>query len=289
MKKTIVRAVCLLLIALSLAGCNFQTIHEQDSKQNYGIAKPSGLINLAGWIAISDHRIYLNEARVFIQELPPHNPLYPFYSRHAGENVIVIAYGDNESLYEYGFFRDYFWQEDYRQKYYRGNGIWGERQIERTIERTIGNKDNFIKDEDGFYRDDGAFGGGRWELRRTYGIMPNGYGRANGYAIEHLGRDIVSFEVTSDTVFTFTDTNLHFVDESSMDRKYQTTILEEFLTHRGSSNRLHCLYNIDHIMTPEEFLLRSTCECAPRRYPIVFIQVKDGQVMSVTEEFLFTQ
>lgn len=238
---------------------------------------------MAGWIVISDNRLYLNEAKVFIQELSPHNPLYPFYSRHAGENIIVIGSGDDERLYAYGFFRDCFWQEYYWQKYYRGNGIWGERQIERTIERTIDNKDNFSKDEDGFYRDDGTFGGGRWELRRTYGIWPN------GYAIENLGRDIVSFEVTSDTVFTFTDTNLHFVDESSMDRKYQTTILEEFLTHRGSSNRLHCLYDIDYIMTPEEFLLRSTCECAPCRYPIVFIQVKDGQVMSVTEEFLFTQ
>jgi len=252
-----------LLIALSLAGCNnLQTIDEPE------------LINLAGWIVISDNRLYLDEAKVFIQELPPHEPHYPFYSRHAGENVIVIADGDNERLYEHGFFIDFFWQE-----YYWGNGIWGYRQIDRTI----GNEEIFFKDEDGFYRDDGTFGGGRWEARRKYGIMPN------GYAIEHLGRGIVSFEVTSDTVFTFTDTNLHFVDESSMDRKYQTTILEEFLIHRGTSNRLHCFYNVDYIMTPEEFLLRSTCECAPRRYPIIFIQVKDGQVVSVTEEFLFTQ
>jgi|GEM_PF-1254409 hypothetical protein len=287
MKKTIVRVICLLLIALSLSGCNnLQTIDEQDSEQNYGngqnstIAKPSKLINLAGWIVINDNRLYLDEAKVFIQELPPHEPLYPLYSRHAGENVIVIADGDNERLYEYGFFRDYFWQE-----YYWGNGIWGYRQIDRTI----GNEENFFKDEDGFYRDDGTFGGGRWEARRKYGIMPNGYGRANGYAIEHLGRNIASFEVTSNTVFTFTDTNLHFVDKFSMDRKYPTTTLEEFLMHRGISNRLHCFYNIDYVMTPEEFLLRSTCECALRRYPIVFIQVKDGRVISVTEEFLFTQ
>ena len=81
----------------------------------------------------------------------------------------------------------------------------------------------------------------------------------NGYSIERLGGEKVSFELTSETIFTFIDTKFLFVDDSYMNRTYHTTIADEFLLHRGDSNT------------------------------ILFVQVQNGRVISVVEELLFTQ
>jgi len=82
----------------------------------------------------------------------------------------------------------------------------------------------------------------------------------NGFVIENLELGTVSYEITDDTIFEFVDTMLRFLGEDSEgSRNYQTTVLEEFIEHRGGSES------------------------------IVFIQVKDGRVISVTEEFLFAQ
>ena len=117
-------------------------------------------------------------------------------------------------------------------------------------------KFGFYKDGhyEGYFRADGT-AGTRWVDRREYGIFPN------GYLVKPLSRDIISFELTEETVFTFTDVALLFVDgEAVPTRRYYTTVLEEFLTHRAS---------VDTV--------------------IVFIQIQNGRVVSVTEEFLFTQ
>lgn len=113
-----------------------------------------------------------------------------------------------------------------------------------------------------------------------------------------LDRDIVSFELTGDTIFTFFDTQLLFIpiEDIEMGRRiYHTTDVSEFLLHRlheGTSvNRLYCEFNTDYTMTPEAFLLRKTCDCATYRHrnPIVILRIQDGKVVSVIEEFLFTQ
>ena len=220
--------------------------------------------NLAGWIAISGGRLYLDEARVYVQEFAP-SAFWPdgLFTRHAGENVIVFAYGDSDRLREYGFYR-------------------GDSETEM-----------------------------RGAGRREYGIFPG------GRQIEHLGRNIVSFEITGETTFSFVDSAALFVDETSADRTFVTTISDDFwMYHGGRWNRLHCRYDASRAMTPEEFLLRADCKCAERicanqvfnpvaekwecafggmcltgnrREPIVFVRVQDGRVISVTEEFLFTQ
>jgi len=117
----------------------------------------------------------------------------------------------------------------------------------------IAGDDNSRLSEFGFYEiaEDGS---------RNYGIFPN------GYAIEPLNRDIVVFEITEETIFTFVDTQAQFVDpETNLTRRHYTTNLEEFITHRGQQN------------TPGYSTI------------IVFLQVLGERVISVTEEFLFTQ
>jgi len=113
--------------------------------------------------------------------------------------------------------------------------------------------DNEALYEFGFYEvaEDGS---------RTYGIFPN------GFLIEPLNRDITVFEITDETIFTFVDTQAQFVDpETNLTRRHYTTNLEEFITHRGQQN------------TPGYNSI------------IVFLQVLGESVISITEEFLFTQ
>ena len=73
----------------------------------------------------------------------------------------------------------------------------------------------------------------------------------NGFSIERLGGEKLSFELTSETIFTFVDTGFLFLDDSYMNRTYHTTIVDEFLLHRGDSNI------------------------------ILFVQVQNGRVISV--------
>lgn len=81
----------------------------------------------------------------------------------------------------------------------------------------------------------------------------------SGFSVEPLGMEPVSFELTNDTVFTFEDSGFLFLDDSYMNRTYHTSIADEFLMHRGDSNT------------------------------ILFVQAQNGRVISVVEEFLFTQ
>ena len=263
--KGLFTCLCLALIALVLSGC------ASTSREDYQLAEAE---NLAGWIVISGGRLYLDEARVYVQEFASSEFWQDgLFARHAGENVIVFAYGDNERLYVHGFFSDGFYE--------------------------------------GYVRDDGA-DGVRWVGRREYGIFPS------SRQVAHLGRNIVSFEITSETTFSFVDTAALFVDADSIDRIFVTTINDNFWTLRGGRwNRLHCRYDSGNTMAPEEFLLRASCMCAERiclrqafnpasgswecahggdaclignrREPVVFVRVENGRVVSVTEEFLFTQ
>lgn len=95
-----------------------------------------------------------------------------------------------------------------------------------------------------------------------HGLMPNGFMfLLFGGDIMVYGNNTASFEITDDTVFTFVDMNLRFPgDHHDGNRVYQTNVLDEFLEHR---------YGNDSIM--------------------VFLQVQNGRVISVTEEMLFTQ
>lgn len=81
----------------------------------------------------------------------------------------------------------------------------------------------------------------------------------NGFSVEPLGKETLSFELTNDTTFTFVDTGFLFLDDSYMNRTYHTRVVDEFLLHRGDSNT------------------------------ILFVQVQNGRVISVVEELLFTQ
>lgn len=112
-----------------------------------------------------------------------------------------------------------------------------------------------------------------------------------------LGNNVTSFRLTDETVFTFMDTSFFFTQDITP--RYYTTNAEEFLMHlhfqsnglfnvyRGG-HRLNCLYDSSILLTPKEFFLR-TCRCAYIRHPIVIIQVQDDRVISVIEEFMFTQ
>lgn len=88
----------------------------------------------------------------------------------------------------------------------------------------------------------------------------------NGYHIHNLVTETMSFKLTDNTVYTFTDFNLEYVKEADGNRIYQTTKLEEFVN--GSAY-------------PDLPL-------AEQKIPY-FLEVHDGQVISITEEFIYTQ
>lgn len=124
-----------------------------------------------------------------------------------------------------------------------------------------------------------------------------GIDMSGGIKISSLDR-ILSFQITDQTAFYFMDTALLFVSEHYANlgiRAYSTTNTYDFLLHRANQGTgvtdFYCRFDLDRVMTPSEFLLRSSCECSQYRLrtPIVFVHVYDGQVVSVIEEFLFTQ
>lgn len=88
----------------------------------------------------------------------------------------------------------------------------------------------------------------------------------NGYHIYNPNVETVSFELTEDTLYTFTDFNVLFVKEADGNRIYETTNKQEFLD--GSSYQ--------NIPLEEQ------------KIPY-FLDVYDGKVISITEEFLYTQ
>ena len=88
----------------------------------------------------------------------------------------------------------------------------------------------------------------------------------SGFCIYNENADDVTYELTDDTTYTFTDMELYFVNNEDGTRKYTTNSREEFLRHLGHLND----YPLDEQTIP------------------YFIEVKDGKVISITEEFEFT-
>jgi hypothetical protein len=86
----------------------------------------------------------------------------------------------------------------------------------------------------------------------------------NGYYIRRLSNEAIVFELTDETIYIFTDVNLLFITDSYSDRRYSTTNKDEFLQH------LAIYYD------------------PPNPPYVVFVNVRDGKVLSVTEVFLFT-
>lgn len=90
----------------------------------------------------------------------------------------------------------------------------------------------------------------------------------NGYTIIHKEQEEKIFELTDETIYTFTDVNLLFINESESNRLYTTTKKDEFLQYLGE-------YNSNDMPLSEQTLP-------------YFIEVKDGKVISITEKFKYT-
>lgn len=88
----------------------------------------------------------------------------------------------------------------------------------------------------------------------------------DGYHIHNPISEIASFQLTDDTIYTFTDFNLHFIKEADSNRIYETTKKQEFL--EASSYQ-------DVILEEQKIPY--------------FIVVDNGKVISITEEFIYTQ
>lgn len=88
----------------------------------------------------------------------------------------------------------------------------------------------------------------------------------NGYYFYNPSNEITMFELSDQTSYTFTDFDLHFVKDEEGDRIYETTKKEEFL--EGS---YYCDVPLEEQTVP------------------YFLEVSDGKVRSIREEFLYTQ
>lgn len=90
----------------------------------------------------------------------------------------------------------------------------------------------------------------------------------NGYSIIDKNNGETTFQLTDETIYTFTDVNLLFVNEPESKRLYTTTKKEEFLKHLGQ-------YNLNDTPLLEQKLS-------------YFIEVMNGKVISITEKFKYT-
>ena len=102
------------------------------------------------------------------------------------------------------------------------------------------------------------------EFKLTESDMPN------GYAIVNETQEEVNYELADEVDYTFTDTNLNFIKESESEgsRIYHTDKKDEFLKHLDQ-------YNLNDIPLSEQTIP-------------YFIEVQDGKVISITEEFEYT-
>lgn len=89
----------------------------------------------------------------------------------------------------------------------------------------------------------------------------------NGYYIHNLSKEKTPFELTDKTSYTFTDYNLLFPENTEERRLYTTTNKEEFIQH----------------------LTTSYSDNPPAQKVPFFIEVRDDKVISIMEEFIFTQ
>lgn len=90
----------------------------------------------------------------------------------------------------------------------------------------------------------------------------------NGFAIVNELQEEVVYGFADQVAYIFTDVNLDFIKVSEGDRVYQTTKKEEFLKHLSG-------YNLNDIPLSEQ------------KIPY-FIEVRDGKVIGVKEEFKYT-
>lgn len=90
----------------------------------------------------------------------------------------------------------------------------------------------------------------------------------NGYSIIHKNNEETSFELTDETIYTFTDVYHFFISKPESNRLYTTTKKDEFLKHLGE-------YNLNDIPLYQQTL-------------VYFIEVIDGKVISITEKFKYT-
>lgn len=92
-------------------------------------------------------------------------------------------------------------------------------------------------------------------------ILPNGF-----VVIEY--QEETTYELADKVDYTFTDVYLNFKKESDSNRIYHTTKKDEFLKHLGE-------YNLNDIPLSDKTIP-------------YFIEVQDGKVISITEEFKYT-
>ena len=90
----------------------------------------------------------------------------------------------------------------------------------------------------------------------------------NGYTIIHKEQEEKTFELTDDTIYTFTDVYHFFISEPESNSLYTTTKKDEFLKHLGE-------YNLNDVPLSKQTLP-------------YFIEIKDGKVISITERFKYT-
>ena len=88
----------------------------------------------------------------------------------------------------------------------------------------------------------------------------------NGYYIYNSDTEKGTYNLTDETVYTFVDSKLLFVNDEGDDRSYTTSKKEEFIQH------LNTTYS----------------DLPPAQNVPFFIQVKDGKVISITEKLEFT-
>lgn len=89
-----------------------------------------------------------------------------------------------------------------------------------------------------------------------------------GFEILNEIQEEVTYELADEVNYTFTDVYLNFVKESEEDRLYHTTKKDDFLKHLGE-------YDLNSIPLFEQTIP-------------YFIEVQDGKVISITEQFKFT-
>lgn len=94
----------------------------------------------------------------------------------------------------------------------------------------------------------------------------NEFDMPNGYAIINKNKGITNFELSEQVVYTFTDNNLDFVKDPDGNRLYTTAKKEEFIKHLGKLN---------------------DSPLSSQNIPF-FIELGDGKVISITEEFKYT-
>ena len=90
----------------------------------------------------------------------------------------------------------------------------------------------------------------------------------DGFFIYNEKEEETAYTLTGETIYTFTDMELLFVKEEDGRRLYTTTDKEEFLQHLG-------VYNLNDTPLSEQTIP-------------YFIEIRNGKVISVKEEFEFT-